>query len=362
MTSTIQNIMRKIDAVIARGYLSLFPERNALLCFTFHSLFRHENDIQKNLVDPIQRTTVDQFRQFVEYYLYNEYQFIGPDAVAHGLKADGKYAVITFDDGYYNNTLALPILEEYNIPATFFIASNNVRDNRCFWWDVLYRELSAAVVPREAIQREGLMQKHLRTAEIDARLSARFGPRAFIPRSDIDRPFSPSELRDFASNRHVRIGNHTAGHAILTNYALEEISAQIQSAQESLREMTGTSPIAIAYPNGEYNDEIIQTSRELGLKIGFTTRQRKITLPIEPSKMNLMTLGRFCLHGGSPILTQCRTCRSDFLHIYPVFRDCYVSLRRQKLWPKKKEKDGIAAAMPSFDESNLRVSSSVTNH
>jgi len=346
MINAIQNLVRRADAALAHGYLACFPERNALVCFTFHSLFRDPSEIAKNLVDPLQRTTVDQFRQFVEYYLHHDYQFISPETIAGGLKADGKYAVIGFDDGYYNNTLALPILEEYAIPATFFIASNYVRDNRSYWWDVLYRELSIRGVPQPTIGLEGLAQKHLHTEEIEARLCWRFGPRAFNPRGDIDRPFTPAELRDFARSRHVYIGNHTAGHAILTNYLSAEIRVQIQSAQETLREITGITPMAIAYPNGAYNDAIAQTSQELGLKVGFTTRQHKNPLPLESQATSLLTLGRFCLHDGSPILSQCRTCRADSPHLYPIFRNCYVALRQIKPPTKRKQKGGVAMATP----------------
>ena len=40
MISSIQTIVRAADSLIARAYLSLFRERNALLSFLFHSLFR----------------------------------------------------------------------------------------------------------------------------------------------------------------------------------------------------------------------------------------------------------------------------------------------------------------------------------
>jgi len=329
MIRSLQSLIRSADAAIARLYLSHCAERDSLMGFLFHSLFRGESEIGKNHIDPLQRTTVDQFRQFVEYYLHIGYRFVDLDDIARGLPAGGKYAVITFDDGYYNNTRALPILQEYDVPAIFFICSDNVRENRCFWWDVLYRELIDRGVPRQTIYRDGLAQKTLTTGEIESRLAGRFGSRAFAPRGDIDRPFSPSELRDFAQSRHVRIGNHTAGHAILTNYPPEQVRSQVQSAQQALREMTGASPIAIAYPNGGYNPAIAMICRDLGLSIGFTTQQRKNPLPAQPQAAGQMALGRFCLHGSSPILTQCRTCRSD-LQLYPLMRDGYVSLRRRR--------------------------------
>ena len=344
MIRSLQSLIRSADAAVARLYLSCRAERNSLMGFLFHSLFRVADDIEKDLIDPLQRTTVDQFRQFIEYYLRLGYQFVGPEAIARGLPAGKNYAVVTFDDGYYNNTLALPVLEEYDIPAIFFICSDNIRDNRCFWWDVLYRELIERGVSKQTIYREGLAQKTLATAEIESRLAGRFGPGAFAPRSDIDRPFSPSELRQFASSRHVHIGNHTAGHAILTNYPHQLVRTQVQSAQDALSEMTGATPIAIAYPNGGYNPAIAAICRDLGLTLGFTTHQKKNPLPVEPRGEGLMTMGRFCLHGRSPIGIQCRTCRSD-IQLYPLLRDGYVSLRRKK--PASRITDSKAAAMAS---------------
>src|SRR4051794_33922106 len=121
MIASIQRLVRATDDLFARAYLGLFRERGGVLAFLFHSLFRDEREIALNLVDPLERTTVAQFQALVEYYLEHGYRFIGPDDLLDGLSPDGKYALITFDDGYYNNTLALPVLQKYQVPAVFFI-------------------------------------------------------------------------------------------------------------------------------------------------------------------------------------------------------------------------------------------------
>src|SRR5436190_22196899 len=113
MISSIQRLVRATDCVVARAYLSLFRERSALLSFLFHSLFRDEREIALNAVDPLERTTVAQFRQIIEYYLEHGYRFVSPNGVRDGLDPEKKYAILTFDDGYFNNTLALPVREEY---------------------------------------------------------------------------------------------------------------------------------------------------------------------------------------------------------------------------------------------------------
>lgn len=337
--------VRNFDAATARAFLALFRERNALISFLFHSLFRNEREIEQNVIDPLQRTTVQQFRQYIEYYLEQGYEFVGPDKIANGLRPDRKYAAITFDDGYFNNTLALPILEEFGVPAAFFISTDNIRQNRSYWWDVVYREWVARGASSQEAHQRGLAMKHLRTEEIESKLADEFGADAFAPRGDIDRPFSPSELRDFAASPFVHLGNHTATHAILTNYSSDDVRRQIHGAQDALRELTGSVPIAIAYPNGNYNGQIMQICRESGLKVGFTTRQRKSYLPLDPAKRDLLDLGRFYLYGKGPILTQCQTCRSD-MQIYGYLRDLYITLARERRTSKNAGDCGAENAAP----------------
>lgn len=327
MVEAVQKIVRITDTALARVYLSLCRERSAVLSFLFHSLFRNEREIGLNLVDPLQRTTVEQFRVLIEYYLSHDYQFISPDQLHGPLDPEGRYVLLTFDDGYYNNTLALPILEEYGVPALFFISTDHVLQNKCYWWDVIYRERMAQGATRRQAYQEALALKYLKTEKIEEELKSRFGPDAFTPRGDIDRPFSPEELRAFAASPLVHVGNHTAGHAILTNYTNEEVIDQIQRAQNAIEQMTGVIPSAIAYPNGAFNKSVIQACRQVGLKTGFTIRAQKCLLPIE-GKQDPLRLGRFIPHGGAPTVSQCATCRSD-LSVYGAFRHWYLRLTRR---------------------------------
>jgi peptidoglycan/xylan/chitin deacetylase (PgdA/CDA1 family) len=330
MIPAIQKFVRAADAAVARAYLALRREQNALMPFLFHSLFRDEREMDLNLVEPLERTTVAQFRQFVEYYLEHGYRFVGPADLLRGLAPDGKYALITFDDGYFNNTLARPVLEEFKVPALFFISTNHVLRNKCYWWDVFYRERTAQGASRRQIYRETVGLKGLRTDQIEAQLIARFGAAALTPRGDIDRPFSPAELRDFAASPFVHLGNHTADHAILTNYTLDQVREQVQTAQLALQEMTGITPTAIAYPNGAHNPQIVEICREIGLKVGVTVRPHKTHLPLKPSSSDLLRIGRFCPNGDDPIVTQCRTYRSD-LQLYGAFRAGYLRLLRGQI-------------------------------
>ena len=317
--SAIAWAVRAADRAASRAYLSLFEERSSLSTFLFHGLFRNEAETDAGLVDPQQRTTVADFRAFLEHFLAAGYQFVGVADVLAGLRPGGKYALVTFDDGYFNNTRALPLLREYRVPAVFFISTDHVRLGKCFWWDVLYREgLRRGVTPAE-IARETTALKRIRTEKTEARLARRFGAAAFAPRSDLDRPFTPAELRDFAAEPLVTLGNHTANHAILTRYPIEEAKRQLAAAQDALRGMTGTAPRAVAYPNGDYSGPVLRAARELGFSLGLGVEPRKNRLPLNPSDDGWLRLGRFTPPGGDHLAAQCTAFRSD-LRLYDAAR------------------------------------------
>lgn len=175
MIHTLQNLVRSTDARMAQFYLSLRQERDGLLIFLFHCIFRDEAEINRNLLDPLDRITVDHLRKLIEYYLEHGYTFVGPDHLLHGLPRKGKFAMLTFDDGYYNNTLALPLLEQYKVPAIFFIATNYILQQKSYWWDALWRVRKAQGASDKLINRDTLSYKDRRNSEIEQSLIERFG-------------------------------------------------------------------------------------------------------------------------------------------------------------------------------------------
>ena len=224
--------------------------------------------------------------------------------------------MITFDDGYYNNQYALTVLKKYQIPAVFFISTNHVKYNKCFWWDVLYRERIKLGIPVKDIQRERKKLKSKTSEEIEKYLKDIFGEESLTPVGDIDRPFTPSELKDFSRDEFVFLGNHTSDHAILSNYSSNKIKSQILNAQNTINDITGITPIIISYPNGVYSNEIIKLSKEIGLKLGITVDNKKNYLPIDYQGDGCMRLGRFLLERverRDNLIMQCELLRSDIV-------------------------------------------------
>ncbi|NDK55851.1 polysaccharide deacetylase family protein [Pontibacter fetidus] len=312
MKTTLRKAIHQVDVMMAPLILSAVKEQNALNTYLFHALFRDEEELALNCCDPQQQVTVDTFRRFVAYHKSKGYTFVSPVDVLKGLDPDERYVMITFDDGYYNNLRALPILEEFNVPALFFISANHVRKGKAFWWDVAYREGKKAGMSDAAIDLE---KEHLLTLTddaIDSYLTRKYGPACFTPIGETDRPLTPDELNKFAQHPLVHIGNHTCDHAVLPNYNAAGIKEQIAKAQDILEDIVGYRPITIAYPCGEFNDTVLKVCREENIKLGITTQHAKNFSPQLYEPTNLLTLNRFTIWGKEDLISQCDFYRSDF--------------------------------------------------
>ncbi|MFD2217311.1 polysaccharide deacetylase family protein [Hymenobacter bucti] len=284
----------------------------------FHVLFEDERVPARHLVDPQQHITTRIFAEFITYYQAHGYAFVAPADVLAGLDPGGKYVLITFDDGYYNNHLALPILRRYGVPATFFISTHHVQANRAFWWDVVYRERQRRPLSPADQQAEHALLKTLRHDEVDDYLRAHFGEACLQPVSDLDRPFTPAELRAFAREPEVVLGNHTAHHAVLTNYAPPAAQQELAECQQYLAQLTGSAPVAVAYPNGNHSPAVLAAAAQVGLQLGTTVQAGKNYLPLTP-QAGCLQLKRFLLWGNQDVQAQCALFRTDF-HLKQLLR------------------------------------------
>lgn len=288
-------LIEKFGNFIVPLLLDFKNENDQLLVFYFHGLFDSMKQKDLNYIDPQNNMTVSQFVYFIEYFLKNKYKFIQPEDLLGGLKNDRCYAMITFDDGYFNNMLAIEILNNYKIPAVFFITTKNVKEDKSFWWDIIYKFRTKQGSSFETIRNEHRSLKSFKYTYIDNYIVQNFGIEAFKPWSDIDRPFNENEVKNLSKSPYISFGNHTHNHSILTNYNKEEIKEEMRESNNILFDLTGTLPIAIAFPNGNYNKLVLEATEEVDLRYGFTTESKKNLLPIEPQ--NFICLSRFMTNG-----------------------------------------------------------------
>jgi peptidoglycan/xylan/chitin deacetylase (PgdA/CDA1 family) len=316
------------DDWLAEQYVRWCAEGSSLIAVVFHKLFLDRQELALDLVDPQNETTVDDFRRLIHYFLAHGYTFVSPDDILSRLRRDRKYVYLTFDDGYFNNQRALPVLAEFGVPATIMVATGQVLREKAYWWDVVFREGRKRGVGLANIASEQRRLMLLPPAEIDAHLEARFGLEAMRPISEIDRPFTPGELKQLSSDSRLSFGNHTSNHPFLPNCSPDTVRSEILSAQDALREMTGTAPRVIAYPYGAYTPGTLAIAKEAGLRVGMTGEKEKNGVPLRFEGTHPLQLKRFTLWGNRNIEDQCARYRSD-LHLLARARRVRRSLRER---------------------------------
>ncbi|UFX42786.1 polysaccharide deacetylase family protein [Bradyrhizobium sp. 41S5] len=199
----------------------------------------------------------------------------------------GRYAALTFDDGYRDNVAtALPILERYNAPFTIYVPTGAPKRTLQAWWLGL-REMfrSGDTVTIDAMDRRfhcpRLREKMAGLNEVtewihqDYRRIAMLDPtfrKADLSLSALNEAYflDEREVQDLGRHPLASIGGHTDSHAALSCLDTESARAEMADNRRYLEQLLQRPVQHFAYP---YGDSKACGPREAGLakEIGFST-------------------------------------------------------------------------------------------
>jgi len=211
----------------------------------------------------------------------------------------GPAVAVTFDDGYADNLYhALPILEEAEVPATFFICTGNLGSRNEFWSDELEwlilgagngssrftlddREHGGSWLAANGAERQILhdqLQKLMLTIDATRREGwfeqlRRWKGEGRSTRENY-RSLDHEELRTLAGSPWVTIGAHGVTHTPLAVLAEAEQRREIVASKHQLVELVGREIATFAYPFGghrQFNATTRRLCRETGLRKAVTT-------------------------------------------------------------------------------------------
>lgn len=286
----VKNIARRIifPSVTTIGLEKVFSKfsKNKLLNIYYHGVV--END--SNYFSP-RHMQKEQFDRQMKYFKANFDIITVKEAFEIKTnKTELKRPTITisFDDGYLNNlTTALPILNKYDINATFFISGiiTNSFSNKFLWTDILAfakyfcKESNIVLQGVEFVGfKEKLSQKSfkdfLKTQSPSYRdesirqlidlcnINAR---KSEVP-EEIWKLLSKNNLVELSKNKNVEIGSHGYNHYNLGDIELKDAIIDIQKSKSSLEEAINKEIDMICYPDGSYNQEVLDACIDIGFK------------------------------------------------------------------------------------------------
>jgi peptidoglycan/xylan/chitin deacetylase (PgdA/CDA1 family)/glycosyltransferase involved in cell wall biosynthesis/SAM-dependent methyltransferase len=237
------------------------------------------------------------FREHMAY-VRDHFSPIGLDdlvrAAATGRIPEGAVA-ITFDDGYFDAlTVASPILEEFGLPATFFVNTDRLDEPHERWWDILERvllsdipappELATTVdgrvlrIPtKTARERCDALELLNRTAwPMDAAARQALVDHVLAWSGTLasaratHRVLTTDEVRTLASRPGHTIGAHTVHHLALTTQSSETKRREVVESKDALERALQRPVTLFAYPYGDFDGELVRTVGEAGFHTAVT--------------------------------------------------------------------------------------------
>ncbi|MEE9430815.1 MAG: polysaccharide deacetylase family protein [Melioribacteraceae bacterium] len=187
-----------------------FDVRPICVALYYHSIFENEKDAFAKQMNLISRKC-----KVIKTDFFGE------------LEKNKLHTIITFDDGFENLVNnAVPILEEKKLPFTIFFISDYFGKTPNWEFEGVHPDMNEIIMTVEQMNK------------------------------------LPKEL--------VTIGSHSVSHNMLTSHLEEDLVYELEKSKKKLEELSGRKIDTIAFPNGEYNNFIVQKSFAAGYKRVFT--------------------------------------------------------------------------------------------
>jgi len=200
--------------------------------------------------------------------------------------------VLTFDDGFRNHAdLVAPILKKHNVPATFFVCSRSSIPGKYLWF--AYLQALEDHFPekgfyfREKFFDMSLSQRHVGIEQLRNYLLS-LDPHPIAMYETIERELprledcvneqilndryagiTAEQMNELSRNPLFSIGVHTCDHPFLSKCERAEARRQILDNKNWIERILGKPCDFIAYPSGDYNAQVLDECRQLGLKRGY---------------------------------------------------------------------------------------------
>lgn len=256
--------------------------RGHLLVLTYHSFSDHWS---RGLFGSL---PVRQFERHLGF-LKSHFELVslreGLESIRMGRVKERPLLALTIDDGFEDNyTLAWPLLKQYGVPATVFLATDFIDSGRPPWPTQIVEMLNQTSMEemsfpfaarlgrlpwRLAVVRR--LQRDLAPLLPTVRLQYLETLRAHlrVPAGWRCRALSWNQIREMHGHG-IHFGSHTAFHSYLPSSSDEVVREELHSSKQRIEDELGEPCLTFAYPDGAYDDRAIDAVRTEGYEAAVT--------------------------------------------------------------------------------------------
>lgn len=199
---------------------------------------------------------------------------------------------VTFDDGFENNfSVARPVLERHNVPATVYVTSGFVDENGMSWIDRIelafeiiesgeitlpwspqsckFYDVSSKISILDDIRLHVKSDPCIDADEFVRDIFSRLGLNEIRCSNDpLDLKMTWSQVRAWCAPGYT-VGGHSHSHAILSHLEPARLDAEIDQSLDFLRERAGIVSPHYSYPEGMahcFSPEVIAALKRRGIR------------------------------------------------------------------------------------------------
>jgi peptidoglycan/xylan/chitin deacetylase (PgdA/CDA1 family) len=226
------------------------------------------------------------FREHLAFYKKHFHVISLDDFYEHRFCEDRFNICIAFDDGYANNyNYVLPLLEEYKMPATFFITAIREAGYDILWNDFLgiiskygpstlvfkheifrkksfnrYVSLKNNNGLKELLREDGFSIKE----EMMKSLYPLVPFRENKSEEDYWMQMTEEQISKLSASEWATVGCHGYYHNDLSKIDILESEKEMSQSKKYLEKLTGKEIKAIAFPYGAYIPAVVQSAKKTG--------------------------------------------------------------------------------------------------
>ncbi len=214
---------------------------------------------------------------------------------------------ITFDDGFHNNlSVAAPVLAEQNVPATFYVTSSFVDQNRMGWIDRIeyaierrpsgslelpwgrrdYSGVENSKALLSEIRRHVKQDRRLEPDDVASDIQRQLGfEPVFCSDDPLDRKLTWDEVRELDSDPLFTVAGHSHTHRILEYLDDATLQWEIDTSIGLLRDKSGIVSRHYSYPEGMqycYSQRVIDCLRSRGVECSPSAEDGVNAVPADP--------------------------------------------------------------------------------
>ena len=235
-----------------------------------------ESDFQKHLI-----------------WLNKHFQIVPLDDYLLSRSGSQRKISITFDDGYKQAfNVVFPFLAGLQVPATFFVNTQHLRDGDLYWFSYLnalcYEKKFNKIVIGEDEFSLKTRAESIKTRQKLGSLARLSGdPIAFTlqlsSRYTLNKStyfkyegLSLDQIRKISQNELLSVGGHTVTHPYLDQLSFNAQKDEMLVNKQDLEEICGNNVSYFAYPSGVYNADSLQAVKEVGFRAAFAVNPRHL--------------------------------------------------------------------------------------